>query len=147
MDIESALTTLGDKIPLATPEGYFISAEHQRIAEIINDYDSDLYLLFIPPAKREPGDKPYAIMHQPPGKAPYIAMYSDTCDERLLARLFENDARRHDILSRLEAEELAQKLTEAKRRQDEADAKADIAKSMWRSPLHTYKHNGKKLDL
>jgi hypothetical protein len=136
-----------DNIPLATPEGYFISAEHKRIAEIVNDYDQDLYLLFIPPARREPGDHPYAVMHQPEGKAPYIAAYFDECDERILEHLFLNDTRRHDMMAKIEAQELAQQLVDAKRREDIAAEKADMAKSMWRSPLHSYKHNGKKLDL
>lgn len=143
MDLSSAL----DSIPLATPEGYFISEEHRRIAEIVNDYDQDLYLLFIPPAKREPGDKPYAVMHQPEGKAPYIASFFDECDERILEHLFLNDTRRHDIMAQLEARELAQQIVNEKRKAEEAEAKADIARSMWKSPLHRYRHNGKKFDL
>lgn len=136
-----------DSIPLATESGHFVSMEHSRIAEIINDYNPDLYLLFIPPARREAGDKPYAVMHQPEGKAPYIVAYYDDCDERILEHIFMNDTTRHDIMARLEAQELAQQLVEAKRRQEIAEANADMAKSMWRSPLHTYRHNGKKLDL
>lgn len=144
----SALTDISDKIPLATEGGYFVSQEHQRIAEIVNDYDPNLYLLFIPAGRRAEGDKPYAIMDNGgDDKAPYIVAYFDHCDSRILEHLFMNDVRRHDQMARVEAAELAQQITEAKRRQDEEDAKADIARSMWKSPLHTYRHNGKKLDL
>lgn len=139
---------MSDSLPIATPEGYFVSQEHRRIAEIIADYEPTLRLVFIPPSRRDPNnpnEKPFAVAHFPADKEPYIAFYSDTCDERLLERVFMNDTSKHDIGARLDAAEAAKESIKLKRRIDELEEQADVARSMWRSPLHSYKHNGKKM--
>lgn len=141
---------LQDHLPIATPEGYFVSREHQRIAEIIQDYDPDLYLVFIPPADRnhdDPTEKPWAVVHMPGGKAPYFVFYADECDERILERLWRNDQNVNNPLSELEAKEAAQQAIKYKKEMEQLEMQADIAKSMIRSPLHTYRINGKKLSL
>ena len=139
-----------DGLPIATPEGYFVSEEHRRIAEIIADYDPDLRLVFIPPSERnhdDPNEKPFAVAHFPEGKAPYIVFFADECDHRILERLFTNDTLKHDVMARLDASHAAQEAIRLKKQMEEEEMKQDIAKSMWRSPLHSYNHNGKKIRL
>lgn len=139
---------MNDSLPIATPDGYFVSQEHKRIAEIIIDYDPRLRLVFIPPSDRnydDPTEKPFAVAHFPEDKPPYIAFFADACDERILERLFLNDTQKTDVESRLRASEQAHELVKLKKQLDEEEEKQDIARSMWQSPLHTYRHNGKKL--
>ena len=132
---------LGDAY-IATPDGYFVSAEHQRIAEIIHDYDEDMHLAFIPESKREPGDAPFALIHTPVGAPAYIAFYSDTCDERLLARVFANDLAKTDVWAQLEKAEAAREAIKLKKEMDEAEARKDLVQHIIKSPKATYKHNG-----
>jgi len=139
-----------DGLPIATPEGYFVSREHERIAEIIQDYDPTLRLVFIPPKDRNPDDpneKPFAVAHFPEDAAPYIAFFSDTCDERILERLFSNDLTKNDVGAMLDASEAAKEAIKLKKQMEDLEYRADIAKSMWRSPKHSYQHNGKKINL
>ena len=139
-----------DGLPIATPEGYFVSREHQRIAEIIQDYDPTLRLVFIPPADRnqnDPTEKPFAVAHFPEDAAPYIAFFAEECDHRILERLFSNDLTKTDVKSALEAAEAAQQAIKLKKELEEEEMRQDMAQSMIRSPLHSYRHNGKKIDL
>jgi len=139
---------VNDSLPIATPDGYFVSQEHKRIAEIIVDYDPRLRLVFIPPSERNYGDpteKPFAVAHFPEGKEPYIAFFAEECDERILERLFLNDTQKHDMQARLDASDRAKEVIKMKKQIEDDEMKADIARSMWQSPLHTYRHNGKKL--
>jgi hypothetical protein len=129
--------------------GYFISEEHRIIAEIIQDYNPDLYLMWIPPDKRDLNDtEPFAIVHMPPGKSQYVVRRckDSEVDVRLLEWLWSNDQARGgtDILGRLEAHEAAKKAMQLKRDQEKLDAAQDIALSIIKSPLNAYKHNGVK---
>lgn len=133
MDLSSAM--------IATEHG-FVSAEHQRIAEIVNDYDPDLFLAFIPEAKREPGDHPFAVIHRPVGRPEYIAFYADKCDERILERLFMNDLTKHSVIDQLEAKDRARKAVEFKRQMGEAEARKDLVQHIIKSPKTRYRHNG-----
>lgn len=129
--------------------GYFISEEHRRIAEIIQDYNSDLYLCWIPPDKRALDDtEPFAIIHMPPGKPQYVVrrVKDSEVDVRLLQWLWSNDAARRgeDILNSLEAFEAAQKALKLKTEAEKLEEANDVATSIIKSPLNTYKHNGVK---
>lgn len=137
-----------DNIPIATPDGYFVSQEHLRIAEIIKDYDPRLRLVFIPPSQRnsdDPNEKPFAVADFPDDKEPYIVFFADECDERIIERLFQNDLQKHDVVGRVNAADAAREAIKLKKEVEQQEELEDMARSMWRSPLHTYKHNGKKL--
>lgn len=126
---------------VATDQG-FVSAEHQRIAEIIADYDPDIHLAWIPPDKREPGDSPFAVVHTPVGQPSYIAFYADECDERLLARVFANDLAKNDVWAQLEKAEAAREAIKLKRQMDEAEERKDLVQHIIKSPKSRYRHNG-----
>lgn len=127
---------------IATDDGYFVSQKHQQIAEIINDYEPTLNLVWIPPDKREPGDSPFAVMHSPLGGQPYIVFYADECDERLLERVFASDRAHHDVMTELEIKNAAVEAMRLKQEMDEAEEKKEIIKSIIKSPKQKYKHDG-----
>ena len=140
---------LNESLPIATPDGYFVSQEHVRIAQIIQDFDPELFLVFIPPSKRDrndPDEKPFALAHMPGDKPAYIVSYFDDCDERILEFAFMNDTRRHDVLARLEAHDAAVQAVNLKKVMEEEEMKQDLVASIVRSPLHTYKHDGKRFE-
>lgn len=124
-------------------DGRLISERIARISEIIQDYDPTFELVWIPPEHRSGLEKPFAVRHNPPGLPSYTAFFlnEDEVDHRVLARLWENDATKHDILSRLEREEKAAEAVRLKERLDAAEERqAFVAAAVGSSK--TYRHNG-----
>lgn len=67
----------------------------------------------------------------------------DELDERVIARILES--RSDNLLQRLDHMETAKELLRLKEEADKREQMNDIARSMWKSRLHTYRHNGKKI--
>lgn len=132
-------------VHVPTNDGHWVSEKHARIAEIIQDYDPTLELVWIPPETRTPFEKPFAIVHHPEGLKPYFVMYikEDELDERVLARLFQGDLTRSKPLNGLEAMEHADKVMRAKELMDKAEERQDFIKTIVGSGKHSFKHNGK----
>lgn len=122
-------------LPIPTPEGYFVSEVHRRVAEIISDYDPYLKLAFIPYSERDPNDpneKPYAVVDIKPGLNPYFVMYADEeelSSGKLLARLFNNDMSKMNIVQKLQAEEDARELMRLKQRMEDMEHTEDILRT------------------
>lgn len=127
-----------------TEDGYIVDQNHQRIAEIIKDYDPTLELAWIPPDKRIPGDPPFAVIHRPLGKLEYIAFYAEVCDERILERIFMGDVRHHGgtILDRLDAANAAVRAITLKKQMEQLEDAADKSKHILASPQHNYRAEG-----
>lgn len=131
-------------IHVPAEDGTFISETHARIAEILKDYDPDIDLLWIPPANRMPGDKPFAVAKTEPSGKRYIICYADECDERLLARIWSMDASKHNIAAQLDAATAAREALRLKKEQERLEEAHDMAATILKSPLHTYRHGGKR---
>jgi len=102
--------------------GHFLSAEHQRIAQVIHDYDETLELAWIPPKDRALNEKyPFAVIHRPDNAPPYIVMrlQETEVDHRVVARLWNADNSNHNVLSAIEADEAARRALEMLRREEE----------------------------
>lgn len=121
---------------MATESGHFVNEAHRRIAEIIADYDPNLRLAYIPDADRNPNDlteKPFAVIDLGDGTRPPTAiMFADECDEKLLARVFNNDLQRVDVFSKLRAEDSAKEAIEMKKRIEREAFAVDIARTFKR---------------
>jgi len=138
--------------------GEFVSDDHQRLAEIIHDYNPAMSLLYIPQRDRA-GEVsfPFAIKEEQLGAEPVIIRYL-TADQmrrpnEILAWLFEGDLRKHrpqDVLARLEAEDLADKLLSLKKLEDETADREDkvaFAVSGGRDRKHTVRlGSGRKVE-
>lgn len=127
-------------------DGHWINEKFARIAEIINDFDHRLQLVWIPPENRTAFDvKPYGVLHTSDNGAQKIVMLikEEDLDERILAHLFLNDTERHDVIARLEAEELAQQVLRNKEKMEKAEERRDFISTVVKSPLHSFKHKGR----
>jgi hypothetical protein len=129
--------------------GHWISENSVRLAEIIADYDHRMKLVWIPPKDRDGTDThPFAIeMREDNGRVHMLMKLTDTeirNPQAVLARIFRGDTRRHDVLKDLEAEDAARKAWQMKQRLEELEEANDFALSVLKSPLHSYKHNGKQ---
>jgi hypothetical protein len=136
---------LGDfDIPVPATDGSFISEKHARISELISEYDADLSLAWIPPARREPGDKPFAVVCSPLGRPPYVVCYADDCDERLLARVYSMDGAKGNVGESIDANNKAVRDLQKKKYEDAMADQYEFAQSVLKSPKSVYKHNGVK---
>lgn len=124
-----------------------LSKDEEYIAQIIEDYEPTLELQHIPPESLFPGQRPYRIICKPGTSPDYVVMYSDTCDQRLLERLFKADNTRTNVLTDLEAHEMATKLMSYKRWMEENESAADQMAHAMASPLNTYKYHNSEGDL
>lgn len=122
--------------------GVLVSERHARIAEIIKDYDPELELAYIPPSKREPGDRAFAVVHRPFGRPEYVAFYADECDENLLARVFAGDNAKNNVMSDMQAKNAATEALKLKKQAEEMEEAHEIAQTIIKSPLNRYKHGG-----
>src|SRR5690606_41549331 len=102
------------------------------IAEIIQDYNPELSLMWIPPANRTDEDtKPYVVVHTQADGQQYPIFYltEDELDHRVLGRIFAADMKKHNpnnVMAEIEAYENAQKILEAKEYEDKMAEKADF---------------------
>lgn len=140
---------LGNSTIFDPHSGQWINERFQRIAEIIHDLSENLALVWIPLDQRLDNDtQPYGVMHRNPQTGEeYIFMYiaEEELDERVIARILES---RTDTLNeRLDSFATAQELVRLKEQQDKYEQMHDMARSMWNSPLHNYRLNGRTLRL
>lgn len=131
-------------IPFITGGGVELSANAQRVAEIVRDFDDTLELEWIPPLNRSPLNPhtPYRIIQRHPDYEPYVVMEirEDQLDHRIIAALFK--ARNFD-LSDLEAEENAKRAMRMREKMDEQGEDAKFVKWAVNS-TRTVQHNGRK---
>lgn len=118
----------------ATESGHFVSADHQRIAEIIADYDPNLRLAYIPDSERnfnDPTEKPFVVVDLGDGtREPTAIFFADECDEKLLARVFMNDTHKVDVWNRIQSEEAARQAIEFKKQIERIEFGADVARTL-----------------
>lgn len=130
-------------------DGHWINENHARIAELINEYDPTLDLVWIPPEHRvkNSNEAPYAVRHTPSdkNKAPYIIFFinEDELDQRVLARLYRGDLNKNDVGGMIEAEEKAYWNLKNKILKERAEERQDIIATIVGSNKHSFKHNGK----
>lgn len=126
--------------------GEWVSDEYERLARIIKDYDANLELRWIPPVNRTREDKkPYVVVDSRTNHAVLFASELDTPTD-ILVRLVDSDNARGNVVDRLEVRELAMKLQEAKKWEDELAEARERADFLLNSPLHYVKANGIKYD-
>lgn len=131
---------------IPTADGTWVSEKFERLASVINDYDHNLELRWIPPDKRTREDKhPFVIVDT---RINQVVVYASELDtpEGILAKLWGIDNCKHNVLEQLEIQERAQKALEMKEWMDKKEEAIDLAFFFKQSPLHTIRHNGKKFD-
>jgi hypothetical protein len=120
-----------------------VNETHRRIDELLKGYDPDLELMFIPPGSRGPLDtKPWAVVCRPRNAQPYYIGYYEDADERLLARIIMADNAKQNVLTEMDAMNLAREAIKRKTEQDALRESHAQAAAIFRSPKYHYKHNG-----
>lgn len=133
-------------VPDTTDVSGWISEKFSILAEIVQDYDPDLELRWIPPANRTRDDKkPYVVVDTRNNKPVQYAGELDI-PEDILAKIIEGDNRNGSVLIKLEAQERAHKLFVMKEWLNKMEEAAEEAAFLMKSPLNWVNFNGKKLD-
>lgn len=130
-------------------DGHFISQKQIRINEVLQDYDPNLQLQWIPPDKRSERDLAFRVVHFNPGKAPYLVCIAEECDERLLARVFEADQQNSpNKLTYIENYNNALELVRAKEDTEERQELHEMAMAVIRNNKSSYtiKISGEVID-
>jgi len=133
----------------------FIDAKHQRLAQILHDYDDTLSLEYVPELQRDETDtKPFRIKQTPrDGREPYIVRYLTPREmddpAQVLEWIWEGDFKKNNpdaVFNRLEVRRLAQELLKKKQEEDERAERVDLLTNLaagGRDHKHFYRHNGK----
>jgi hypothetical protein len=133
-------------------DGTWISERHQRIAEIIRDYDPKLQLQWIPTGRRNENDEPFRVVCFPTNGHPYLVCTAAEADERLLATIFaaDNKKRGGNLLSWLDHYNSAKEIYNAKKNHEAREEAREIAVAAVRNNKSSYKvynHRGELIDL
>lgn len=127
-----------------------LSQEIIDLAQEVNDKYPNLSIAWIPPENRGPeDDRPFAIvqidrsgnqvavihrMHQLEVHGAYVFNW-----------LWENDSQRVDVFEKYLKGLEAAALQKEKENKEKIDQKAEVIHSIAKSPLHTYRINGRKI--
>lgn len=123
--------------------GNWVSDKHQRIAEILQDYDPTLQLQWIPPDKRSKEDVAFRIVSFPDGGSPYLVCVADELDERLLAKVFDADQRNSPLkLTHIDNYNAALELVRAKEAEEKRKEDHELAAAVLRNRKSSFKHGG-----
>lgn len=133
-------------------DGSWINSNIARIVEIINDYDPELEVRWIPRDKRSPEDDVFQIVDKRINKVAFSVKDEKSFNITVLDRIFQADmsktfGRPLTRLEQLDTHNNAVKLLDQKRRIDEAEEKRDLVAHIVGSPLNAYSHNGYRFDL
>ncbi|HEY0770701.1 MAG TPA: hypothetical protein VGD31_10245 [Sphingobacteriaceae bacterium] len=126
----------------------WVSAEFQRLAEIVNEYDHHLFLEWIPPDKRESlydKTKTFRIVDDRNNK---VVLWADSISnpKEILARLWSMDLQRGDVVGRMDAENRAAQVIQLKERLDEMEAAKDLSAFVIKNTKSRWTHNGRVYD-
>jgi hypothetical protein len=131
---------------IPTDDGRWVNSDFERLARLVNEYDEHLEFRWIPPDKRTREDKkPYIIVDTRTEAAVLHASELDT-PEDILTKLYLADDKFGNVLTRMEAHNLAVRIVENQKWLDEREDMKDQAIFLMKSPLNTVRFNGKRLD-
>jgi hypothetical protein len=134
---------------IPTETGVWVNEHFERLARVVQDYDPQFELRWIPPAARtDPEDrkKPYVIWDLFTNTPVLFASELDT-PESILARLFDADNKQGDVLKRLDAHNAAVKAMKMKEEMDIAEERQEYAKFLIGTPKNYIQlGKGRKVD-
>lgn len=126
----------------------WVSAEFQRLAEIVNDYDHHLFLEYIPPERQKElydKQKCFRIVDE---RTNSVVLYADSLSnpKEILTRLWSMDLKQGDVVGRLDAANRAAEILKIKEELDRREAQKDFAAFIIKNTKSRWEHDGKIYD-
>lgn len=122
----------------------WVSEEFSRLAQVINDYDHNLFLEMVPVADQKDlidKSKVFRIVDDSNKK---IVMYADSLSNppEILAKLWSMDKKGGDVVARLDAHNAAVEALRLRNRLDEEEAAKDFSAFVIKNTKSRWTHNG-----
>lgn len=112
---------------IPTETGVWVNEGFERLARVVQDYDPQFELRWIPPeARTDPEDrtKPYVIVDLATNTPVLFASELDT-PESILTNLFNSDNKHGNVLDRIDAHNAAVRALQLKEKMDLAEERQD----------------------
>lgn len=126
----------------------WVSAEFQRLAEIINEYDESLFLEMVPVAAQKDLNDKSKVFRIVDDRTKNIVLYADSLANPadILGRLWSMDQRHGNVVQRMDAHNAAIEALNLKAKIDEQEAAKDFSAFIIANTRSSWKHDGKKYD-
>lgn len=126
----------------------WVSAEFVRLAEIINEYDSYLFLEQIPPHVRETINDKKMAFRIVDDRTKKVVLYADSLTDpaSILARLWSMDSNHGNVLARVDAHNAAVEAMRLKKQIDEQEAIKDFVAFVAKNKKSRWTHEGRVRD-
>lgn len=126
----------------------WVSAEFQRLAEIVNDYDPYLFLEEIPAHVRETINDKKLCFRIVDDRTKSVVLYADSLSnpKDILTRLWSMDSDKGNVLNRLDAANAAEQALQLKQRMDEQEALKDLTAFIIKNTKSRWHHEGRIRD-
>lgn len=134
---------------IPSDDGRWVSEQYERLARVVQDYDPQFELRWIPPEHRSTPDdikNPYVIWDIVTNSHVMFAGELDT-PEDILTRLFNADNSKGNVLDRMEARNAAIEALEMKKQLDVAGERQEYAAFLAKTEKNYINlGNGRKVD-
>lgn len=126
----------------------WISAEFQRLAEVVNDYDENLFLEMVPLDKQHLLTDKSKVFRIVDDRTKSIVLYADSLSrpDEILARLWSMDSKHGNVLQRLDAQNAAVEALNLKKQMDEREAVMDFVQFVGKNTKSRWVHEGHARD-
>lgn len=126
----------------------WVSAEFQRLAEIVNDYDENLFLEMVPVAEQQNLNDKSKVFRIIDDRNKKIVLYADSLanPKEILTRLWSMDQKHGNVLARLDAANAAEEALKLKEQIDEREARNDFAAFVIANTKSRWVHEGRVRD-
>lgn len=126
----------------------YVSAEFQRLAEVINDYDPYLFLEMVPVAEHANLIDKKKVFRIVDDRYKKIVMYADSLanPRDILERLFLMDQQHGDPVAILDAHNAAVEALNNEKRRQEMDAVKEFVTFIAKNTKSRWEHDGKIYD-
>jgi hypothetical protein len=130
----------------------WISEKQRRVNEILQDFDPNLQLQWIPPGRRNEKDEPFRVVCFPVNGRPYLICTAMEADERLLATVFQSRQKNNagSLLTWLDNYNSAKEIYNAKINQERRQEQHEMAQAVIRNNKSSYlikNSDGELIDL
>lgn len=126
----------------------WVSAEFNRLAEVINDYDHNLFLEMVPVAEQANLIDKSKVFRIVDDRTRTIVLYADSLSnpQSILARLWGADQQHCDPIRQLDIHNAAAEALKLKTKMDEQEAVKDFSAFVIKNTKSRWSHEGRIYD-
>ena len=126
----------------------WVSAEFERLAQVINDYDHHLWLEFIPPERQQDLNDKKQCFRIIDDRTNSIVLYADSLANpvAILERLWSMDSAKGNVVARLDAHNAAVEALKLREELDIREAQKDFSMFIAKNTKSRWVHDGRVRD-